>query len=495
MEAYKKLTELGGELTLLNDTSALLGWDQETKMPAKGVEYRAKQMAYLGGKSHDLWVRPEVGDWIVECEEGIRSQDEDEDHFANVRDWRFDYDRATTLPTSLVIEFQETSALGKATWAEAREKSDFSIFAPHLEKLVGLSKQQAECYGYEECPYDALLEGFERGARAGELTAVFAALRPDLLALGKEIADRGPRVADDLLEGDYPLEKQQAFNQEVAAEMGFDFAAGRIDTAVHPFCSGVGPRDTRLTTRYDLKDFTSSLFGVLHEAGHGLYDQGLPADKHHLPVGRAVSLGIHESQSRLWENHVGRSREFWLYWLPKAAQYFPHLAGISLEDMVYAVNKSAPSFVRVEADEVTYDLHIMLRFELEQAIFSGDLPVADIPQVWNSRMKEMFGLSVPDDAHGCLQDIHWSMGMFGYFPTYSLGNLNASQLVAAAKKERPEIDGQIATGNCSALLTWMRDKVHQPGSRWLPGELIKRATGEATNSAVHLKHLRDRYLG
>lgn len=494
MESYKKLIELSEELTLLGDTAALLGWDQETMMPVKGVEYRAKQMAYLSGKSHDLWTRAEVGDYIAECEDDNRSHAENEDRCANVRDWRFDYDRATALPRDLVVEFQETSALGKATWAEAREKSDFSIFAPHLQKLVELSKRKAECFGYDECAYDALLDGYERGARASELSKVFAALRPELVALGKDIIGRGPRVEVDVLAGDYPLKKQQAFNREVAQQLGFDFDAGRIDTAVHPFCSGVGPRDTRLTTRYDVQDFTSSLFGVLHEAGHGLYDQGLPVEKHHLPVGRAISLGIHESQSRLWENHVGRSREFWQYWLPKAAQYFPHLASVSLDDMVLAVNQSAPSFVRVEADEVTYDLHIMLRFEVEQAIFSGELAVADIPAVWNERMQEMFGLQVPDDAQGCLQDIHWSMGMFGYFPTYSLGNLNASQLMVAAKKGCSGMGEEIAKGDYSGLLNWMREKIHLKGSRFLPGELIERVTGEATNSAAHLKHLRGRYL-
>jgi len=491
-EAYHKLLAMGEELTMLVDTSAMLGWDQETKMPKRGVVYRAKQMAYLSGKEHDLFVRSEVGDWISECESEISP---DNEWWPNVRDWRFDYDRATTLPTSLVTEFQETSALGKATWAEAREKADFSIFAPHLEKLVELSKKKAECFGYEECAYDALLENFERGARARKLAEVFGNLRPKLVEIGKEITDHGPRIADDILRGDYPIEQQQAFNREVADRIGFDFDAGRIDTAVHPFCSGVGPMDTRLTTRYDTEDFSSSLFGVLHEAGHGMYDQGLPVDLHHLPMGRAVSLGIHESQSRLWENHVGRSREFWQYWLPKAAVYFPHLADISLDDMFYAVNRSAPSFIRVEADEVTYDLHIMLRFELERAIFNGELSVRDIPGVWNERMQEMFALNVPDDANGCLQDIHWSMGMFGYFPTYSLGNLNASQLNAAAKTDHPGIDGQIAEGDCSTLLEWMSEKIHIAGSRWLPGELIERATGKPTNSSAHLKHLRDRYLG
>ena len=490
-EAYHKLLAMGEELTLLVDTSALLGWDQETKMPSKGVAYRAKQMAYLSGKEHDLFVRAEVGEWISECESEMSPADE---MWPNVRDWRFDYDRATTLPTALVTEFQEISALGKATWAEAREKADFGIFAPHLEKLVELSKEKAECFGYEKCSYDALLENFERGARAGDLAEVFTKLRPELVEIGKEITDRGTRVSDDILQGDYPIDKQEAFNQEVAEKVGFNFEAGRIDTAVHPFCSGLGPRDTRLTTRYDEKEFTSSLFGVLHEAGHGMYDQGLPGELHGLPIGRAVSLGIHESQSRLWENHVGRSREFWQYWLPRAAQYFPHLASISLDDMVFAVNRSSPSYIRVEADEVTYDLHIMLRFELERAIFDDQLAVKDIPGEWNERVREMFGLEVPDDARGCLQDIHWSMGMFGYFPTYSLGNLNASQLIAAAKKENPQIDGQIAEGDCSTILNWMREKVHSAGSRWLPGELIERATGETTDSAAHLKHLRDRYL-
>ncbi len=490
-ESYDKLLAMGEELALLTDTAALLGWDQETKMPPKGVAYRAKQLAYLSGKQHDLFVRPEVGEWIAECEGAM---DEGQAEWPNVRDWRFGYDRATKLPTALVTEYQETSALGKASWAEAREKADFSIFAPHLEKLVGLSKKKAEYFGYEECAYDALLEDFERGARAWELAAVFADLRPELVALGKEIAERGPRVDDDLLKGDYPVEKQRAFNQEVAVGMGFDFDAGRIDTAVHPFCSGVGPMDTRLTTRYDEGDFTSSLFGVLHEAGHGLYDQGLPAADHQRPIGQAVSLGIHESQSRLWENHVGRSRGFWQHWLPRAVEYFPQLAGISLDDMVHAVNRSTPSFIRVEADEVTYDLHIMLRFELERALFDGDLAVADIPGEWNGQVRELFGLEVPDDARGCLQDIHWSMGMFGYFPTYSLGNLNASQLAVAAKRDHPDLERQIAAGDCSALLAWLRGKIHVAGSRWLPGELIERATGGPTNSSAHLEHLRERYL-
>ena len=490
-QAYNKLLTMGEELALLADTTALLGWDQETKMPPKGVEYRARQIAYLSGKQHDLFVREEVGDWIAECESEITQEHQ---LWPNVRDWRFDYDRATTLPTALVTEFQKTAALGKASWAEAREKSEFKVFAPHLERLIELSREKAECFGYEECPYDALLENFERGARTEELSDVFAELRADLVVLGKEIADRGPRVKADILEGDYPLEKQQAFNREVAEGIGFDFEAGRIDAAVHPFCSGVGPRDTRLTTRYDERDFTSSLFGVMHEAGHGMYDQGLPEEGHHTPLGRAVSLGIHESQSRLWENHVGRSPEFWSFWMPKAVEYFPHLKKLSVEEMVHAVNRSAPSLIRVEADEVTYDLHIMLRFELERAIFDGDLSVEEIPSIWNEAMRDMLDLKVPDDAGGCLQDIHWSMGMFGYFPTYSLGNLNASQLVSAAKTDCPEIDRQVAMGDCTALLAWMREKIHEEGSRLLPGDLVKNATGKSTDSSAHLKHLKDRYL-
>ncbi|MBL9150952.1 MAG: carboxypeptidase M32 [Verrucomicrobiales bacterium] len=491
-DAYPKLIALTRELKLLQDAAALLSWDQETQMPRDGVAWRAEQMAWFGGEVHRRFTAPEVGDWIAASEAAGAEPGSDE--AANVREWRHAYDRATRVPAELVEAFERTRAIAKSAWAAAREASDFAAFAPHLEKLIDLSRRKAEYWGHGGRTYDALLDEFERGASSARLTALFADLRPELVAIAAEALEREPFDAGRLA-GDYPVERQQAFNREVAEAVGFDFAAGRIDAAVHPFCTGLGPRDTRLTTRYDVADFRSSLFGVLHEAGHGLYDQGLRGECHGQPVGEAVSLGVHESQSRLWENHVGRSRAFWETWLPRAAVHFPHLARLTPEDLYRSVNQAERSHIRVEADEVTYDLHIMLRYEMETAIFDGGLAVADIPGEWNRRFEDLLGLKVRHDAEGCLQDIHWSLGIFGYFPTYSLGNLNASHLMAAARRQRPDLDGQMAAGDYSGLLDWMREKIHRPGSRLLPEALIAQAAGSAATPEAHLAHLRSRYLG
>jgi carboxypeptidase Taq len=295
--------------------------------------------------------------------------------------------------------------------------------------------------------------------------------------------------------GPAPVAAQQALNREVAEGVGFDFRAGRIDTAVHPFCTTLGPRDVRLTTRYAENDFTSSLYGVLHEAGHGMYEQGLPYDPElpSLPLAAAVSLGIHESQSRLWENHVGRSLAFWKRWLPAARRHFPHLDGVKAKDATRAVNSARRSLIRVEADEVTYDLHILLRYRLERALVSGDLAPADLPAAWNERFRALLGIPVPGDREGCLQDVHWSFGLIGYFPTYSLGNINAAQLMAAARR-----DGTIAAdldeGRCESLLHWLRDRIHRHGTRHAPDDLIELATGERPDPRHLLQHLRERYL-
>ncbi len=491
--AYQRLVALSEELQLLSDAAGLLSWDQEVNMAKKGVAYRAKQMAWFSGETHKKFTAPEVGELISICEDKDATIDPDSDAAANLREWRHGYDQETKLPADLVTEYAEIRALAHESWAEAREASDFSMFAPHLEKLVDICKRQIEYWGYEDKPYDALLDQYERGSTTAELTTVFADLKQELVPIVDQACAQDP--FDPVKNGaDYPIAKQKAFNREVAEAIGFDFEAGRIDTAVHPFCTGLGPKDTRLTTRYMTSDFRSSLFGILHETGHGLYDQGLREDVYGQPVGKAVSLGVHESQSRLWENQVGRSAEFWERWLPRAAEYFPNLTELSVEEMTRACNQASRSYIRVEADEVTYDLHIMLRFEMESAIFNDNLAIADIPAEWNRRFKDMFGLEVDQDSNGCLQDIHWSMGGFGYFPTYSLGNLNASHLFKAAKAQDPQIQSGLTSGDYSSLLNWMRTNIHQPGSRYLPKDLVERATGSPVNAEAHLAHLRSRYL-
>lgn len=492
ISAYERLTALGKELQLVSDSAALLGWDQEVLLPSRGIPYRAEQMSWFCGYVHERFTAAEVGEWIAEAEDQTKAGDVVA--AANCREWRHEYDRSTCLPTKLVQELAEARVHSQAAWAEARKVSDFRRFSPHLQKLVDLSREHAERWGYDDQLYDALIDRFERGATARGLVGTLGSLRTSLLPIVDAATSRPPYDRSGL-SGHYPVERQQAFNREVAESIGFDFEAGRIDTAVHPFCSGMAPYDTRLTTRYDETDFLSSLFGVLHEAGHGLYEQGLPKDWRGQPVGNSVSLGVHESQSRLWENHVGRSRGFWEKWLPRAIHHFPHLMGLTPEDLYAAVNQAERSHIRVEADEVTYDLHILLRFELECAIFSGDLAIADIPGEWNRRFESYFGLPVRNDAEGCLQDIHWSMGIFGYFPTYSLGNLNAAHLASAAKSQDPAVDAAFASADYAPLLAWMRKHLHEAGSLHLPDDLVTRAAGAPVTSEALVSHLRERYLG
>lgn len=492
LSAYEKLRSRSKEIALVDSAAGLLNWDEETYMPRGALPFRAEQLAFFSGWSHRQFTAPEVGDWIKACEDHGFAADSDE--AANVCEWRRSYDRATKLPPELVEEFNRATTLARDAWAEARKRSEFAHFQPHLEKLLQLSRQMADKWGYAENRYDALLEGHERGAGASQIKKVFTELRPAIVAVLGPAVERSKSIPENFLEADYPIAAQQAFNREVAEAFGFDFNAGRIDTTTHPFCTGLGPGDTRLTTRYNERDFTESFYGVLHETGHGLYDQGLKPEHHGTPLGSACSMGIHESQSRLWENHVGRSVAFWEHWHPRACHHFPMLKKFSPKQIASAINRVAPSFIRVEADQVTYDLHIILRFELELKLIEGELKVADLPGVWNEEFEKMLGLKVPDDARGCLQDIHWSLGAFGYFPTYTLGNLNASQLMRRAATDTPGLDSDLRSGNYCRLLGWLREKIHGSGQRFDPQELMRRATGEETQAKHHLDYLRHKFI-
>ena len=489
--AYSHLRARFREAALLRSTEGVLGWDQETGMPAKAVAWRAGQMSYLSGQVHRLTTAPEVGAWLAACEaQGTASGAA----AVNLRGWRRDYDRETKLPAELVEEFSLTTSAGMHAWAAARKASDFAAFQPVLEKLVRLCQEKADHLGWTSCRYDALMDIYEPGARSADIGALFADLGPRIAAMIGPAVEKAKSQPADLLAGHYPIAAQQAFNREVAEAIGFDFEAGRIDTTTHPFCTGLGPGDTRLTTRYDEADFFSSLYGVLHEAGHGLYDQGLPADEWGLPAGEAVSLGIHESQSRLWENHIGGSDAFWRHWHPRASHHFPGLSAFTPEQVAAAARQVSPSFIRVEADEVTYDQHIILRFQLERSLINGDLAVRDVPEAWNAGFRELLGLTVPDDARGCLQDIHWSMGSLGYFCTYSLGNLNASQLMRAARGAMPSLDADLERGGYQNLLAWLRTHIHSAGRSLDPQDLMVQATGGPNRAEYHLDYLKDKFL-
>jgi carboxypeptidase Taq len=490
MTPYSDLCALAREIALLHSTASVLGWDQETYMPEKSLEHRAGQLSYLSAKAHDLATGAKFRSLLEKAEAGSDKASPVE--AANLREWRYETERAVRIPTALVAEESEVTTRAKHAWVEARKKADFSLFAPHLTRVLEIARKKAGLWGFESEPYDALLTGYERGAKTADVAALFAQLKPQLSQIAKDAVARSASTPGNLLSGHYPIETQKQLNREIAESLGFDFAAGRIDTTAHPFCTTLGPGDVRLTTRYDVSDFTSSLFGVLHEAGHGLYEQGLKEGDFGFPSGTAVSLGIHESQSRLWENHVGRSEAFWQKWLPRAAELFPNLQSISAADFLRSIHRSELSFIRVEADEATYDLHILLRFELERRLLNGSLEVGEVPAAWNESFEHLFGLTPPDDAQGCLQDIHWSMGGLGYFATYTLGNLNAAQLFQKALTQS-DIAAGVQGAEYAPLLRWLRENVHALGSQLPPNELMRHATGRPTEPTAYLAHLRSRF--
>ena len=482
--------EKARELAIIQSSAAVIGWDQETYLPPAAAKYRAQQLAWLSSRAHEFGTSDA---WKNDLEAAEAADDgTDSKLTANLREMRRDFDLGAKLSVELVARDSMANSLGKQAWADARERSDFSTFAPHLETLVAIAREKADLWGYADEPYDALLNVFERGARTAAVASLFDTMRPEVREIAKSaVANSADAVTFPV--GPYPIADQQRFNARVAEATGFDFSAGRIDTTTHPFCTTLGPRDIRMTTRYMESDFTSSLFGVLHEAGHGLYEQGLPEADYGLPSGSAVSLSIHESQSRLWENHVGRSRSFWEHWYPVAQEIFPQLAGFPLEKFLRHVWRAEFSPIRVEADEATYDLHIILRFELERRMVNGTLAVADVPAAWNESFRELFGFAPVDDRHGCLQDIHWSNGGLGYFATYTLGNINSAQLFAAARRQ-PDIASAIDRADYLPLLGWLRKSIHAHGATLDPADLMKQATGNTPSTGDYLTHLKSRYL-
>jgi carboxypeptidase Taq len=445
----------------------------------------------LAKMAHEWFTSPTIDNLLAEVESSPLVADPHSDAAVNIRETRRAYDRARKIPGSLVEELSRTSVFAQQAWGEARKKSDYKTFQPWLEKILVLKRREAECVGYASNPYDALIDQFEPGETADGVRKMFAGLRGPLVELVGKIVASGRKAPVEILERNYPADAQEKLAREASAALGFDFESGRLDISLHPFCSGIGPGDTRLTTRYDPNYFADAFFGVLHETGHGLYDQGLEESHYGTPRGEAVSLGIHESQSRLWENLVGRSRPFWQHFLPKARAAFPQaLASVSDDDWYFAINDIRPSPIRTEADEATYNLHVLLRFEIEEAMLKGDLSPADLPGAWTAKMKELLGITPPDDARGCLQDIHWSGGMIGYFPTYTLGNLYAAQFFEQARQDLGDLDSQFARGDFAPLLGWLRKNIHQPGKTYRPRELVKRVTGKEASADAALRHLR-----
>lgn len=495
-DAWQRLMELVREAAVLNSCGAVLSWDRETGMPAGGIGHRAEQLQLLAGLVHDRQTSPELGELLATLEDAVPADDDSDDRAVTVRELRRAWDRATRLPRRLVQALSHTTALAQQHWTEARSTSDYNQFAPWLSRLLELKREEADAVGWSEGgePYDALLDEYEPDVTSAELSELFGQLRGELVPLIAAISDSGRRAPVEILQRQYPELQQRQLARDTAAAIGFDFECGRLDVAVHPFCMDCGAGDVRLTTRYDEHFFSSAFFGTLHEAGHGLYEQGLPREHIGTPPGSARSLGIHESQSRLWENLVGRSDAFWQHVFPDVQSRFPEsLSEVTRDEFLFAVNHVAPSFIRVEADEVTYNLHIMLRFDLERDLINGHLSVDDLPGAWNDRFLADFGIRPPDNARGCLQDIHWSAGLFGYFPTYTLGNICASQLFAACGRELGDLPDQLSRGEFAPLLSWLRDHIHRHGQRYRTPELLRRATGDTLNQQPLLDHLRQRF--
>lgn len=489
------------EIQRINSAASVLSWDQETYMPVGGGEARAEQIAVLQGLAHEKLVSPDVqallSQWVDPATGQAADQPGeswDEPSRSLLREaWR-DFSRAKKLPSEFVVKLSRECSLAQQVWVEAKTKNLFALFLPHLTTLLQLKREEAQYLGYEGSPYNALLDVYEPGTTIANLQPVFAALKARLVPLLKKIAQSRVKIDDSVLHHSYDQARQLEFGRLVLTAMGYDFERGRLDLSAHPFTTSFHPTDVRVTTRVHEHELQSCLFSCIHEGGHGLYDQGLDQRYFGTPLGDSVSLGIHESQSRLWENCVGRSRPFWRFFYPVLQQTFhDQLRGVEIDQFYAAINCVKPSLIRVEADELTYNLHIMLRFEIEQDLLEDKIQPEDLPAIWNQKMEEYLGIVPPSDADGVLQDVHWSFGAFGYFPTYTLGNLYSVQFFEQAKLEIPNLEHEIAAGHLLSLRRWLEQKIHRWGRMFTPAHLAQRVTGATVSPEPFLNYAEKKY--
>ena len=489
-DAFSELNARLHRAQLLDSIGQLLGWDEQVNLPSDSAAQRAAQHAALAETTHAAMSDPRIGELLVALEANAPTLTPDQR--VVVRWARRDYDRATKLPADFVREKAEQGSRGYHAWAEAKKNADFARYAPVLEKNLELAKREAAYLGHGDAPYDYMIDKHDPGMTAAAIEKLFDELKAGLVPLVREIVGSKIKARTDLLRG-FPVEQQRAFLREVTEKIGFNYARGRIDVSLHPFCSGNGA-DIRMTTRFDADNPLDSLFSSIHETGHGLYEQGLATDQHHTALGQATGMGVHESQSRLWENQVARSRGFWTFFEPKfRAAFSEQLKTVSSDELYLAINAVEPTLIRVDADEVTYNLHIVLRFELEKKLFDGSLTVRDLPKAWNDLSQALLGLTPSNDREGVLQDVHWSDGAFGYFPSYCIGNMMAAQLWYHALSLRPQLEVDFARGDFSWLLGWLRETIHAQGKRLDTLGLVRHATGEELSPKYLLRYLRERY--
>lgn len=486
-QLYKETTQKAADI---NNASAVLGWDQEVYMPQKGFEIRGRQLATLASLAHEMVTDESYGAMLQELAE---RNDLAEDEKRNVQLSYEDYDKNRKLPASFVEELTQQTSRSYSAWLQARKENKYSVYAPELDKMITLKKRQADMYGYEKHPYDALLDEYEKGATIALLDPVFEDVKkqlPDFLNKVKQAI----QVDDSFFLRYYPRQQQWDFSIEVLKKMGYDFEAGRQDISEHPFTTSFAPTDVRVTTRVDENNYASLLWSTIHEGGHALYEQGLPIEQYGLPLGAASSLAVHESQSRLWENCVGRGTHFWKYFYPKLQEHFAvSLNGVSQEMFYNGMNKIEASLIRTEADEVTYHFHVLIRYEIEKALITGELFAEDLAETWNSMYRKCLGISAKDYKSGVLQDVHWCHGSFGYFPTYSLGSFYAAQYYAQAETDLQGLAGKIETGEFGGLLEWLRSNIHVHGRRYTSEDLCKRVTGKGLDFNVFMNYIQKKY--
>jgi len=488
-DAYAELVQRLKHTHLLGTIGELLGWDEQVNLPSNSADQRAEQHAALAAATHAAASDLRIGELLAT----LRDESEPTgDHAAVLREARRDYKRATKLPAEFVREKAVQGSRGYHAWAEARKENDFARYAPVLEKNLELARREAGYLGWGDRAYDYMIDKSDPGVSTAMVAALFDELKEELVPLVRAITSSPIVPRKDALR-DFPVELQRTFLREVTERIGFDYSRGRIDVSLHPFCSGTGA-DIRMTTRFKEDEPLDSLFSAIHETGHGLYEQGLRREHYGTALGMHAGMGAHESQSRLWENQVGRSRGFWRFFEPRFRELFAkQTAEVTSDELYLAINAVAPTPIRVDADEVTYNLHIILRFELEQRLFAGELAVRDLPAAWREASKALLGLEPETDREGVLQDVHWSDGAFGYFPSYCIGNMMAAQLWYRALEVRPALEDEFAAGNFSGLLGWLRETVHAPGRKYLLPELVKRATGEELSPKWLVRYLRERY--
>jgi len=494
LSAIESLLEYSRDFYGLRSAVGLLAWDQETMMPSHSGDGRARAMSALSKIMHQKLLDPSFKDLLDKSEALVSLTLEEK---AIVRELKRDRDKAVKIPEKLAAEIAETASKAQRIWAEARPKNDTAAFNPWLQKMIELRREEAECLGYANNPYDALLDNYEPGLTSNYLKTLFHDLKTELVPMVAKIKDAqssGSNSNTAFAGKKFPIPAQKVFNQKILSAMGFDLNAGRLDESAHPFTEGLHPKDVRLTTRYSETDLMSALFSTLHEGGHGIYEQNFDPKYFGTPMAEAVSLGVHESQSRLWENQVGRSRDFWSGYYPMLQEIFSQqLLEVTLDGFLRAINRVEPSLIRVEADEVTYNLHIVLRFELETALFNGELKAADLESAWNQGMERNLGVTPDSASTGYMQDVHWSCGLMGYFPTYTLGNLRSAQLFDQATIEIPGLSTKISGGQFAPLKNWLKEKIHQHGRMYDGDTLIEMATGSKTSSVPFVNYLKGKY--